>query len=189
MDAMLRQIIDINPHFIFVKDREGQFTLVNKAVADAYGTTVEDLLGKTDADFNPNVEEVEFFLKMDREVIDNLEEKFIPEEAITDSTGTVTYEQGSESAPAIFATSAEIVTAGFRPTTYGIIDDNPTWWVDTGLEGRQRTDIKLYSRHYGENTAVPFIECASCHDPHSETSTFLRVDNAGSGLCLSCHDI
>jgi predicted CXXCH cytochrome family protein len=107
----------------------------------------------------------------------------------TDSTGTVTYEQGSESAPALFATSAEIVTAGFRPTTYGIIDDNPTWWVDTGLEGRQRTDIKLYSRHYGENTAVPFIECASCHDPHSETSTFLRVDNAGSGLCLSCHDI
>jgi predicted CXXCH cytochrome family protein len=79
----------------------------------------------------------------------------------TDSTGTVTYEQ----------------------------DDNPTWWVDTGLEGRQRTDIKLYSRHYGENTAVPFIECASCHDPHTETSTFLRVDNAGSGLCLSCHDI
>lgn len=107
----------------------------------------------------------------------------------TDSTGTVTYEQGGESAPAIFASSPEIVTAGFRPTTYGIIDDNPTWWVDTGLEGRQRTDIKLYSRHYGENVAVPFIECASCHDPHTETSTFLRVDNAGSGLCLSCHDI
>jgi predicted CXXCH cytochrome family protein len=107
----------------------------------------------------------------------------------TDSTGTVTYVQGSENAPAIFANSAEIVTAGFRPTTFGIIDDNPTWWVDTGLEGRQRTDIKLYSRHFGDNVAVPFIECASCHDPHTETSTFLRVENQGSSLCLSCHDI
>ena len=109
--------------------------------------------------------------------------------ASTDSTGTVTYAQGSENAPARFANSAEIVTAGFRATTFGIIDDNPTWWVDTGLEGRQRTDIKLYSRHYGENVAVPFIECASCHDPHTETSTFLRVENRGSALCLSCHDI
>ena len=51
--------------------------------------------------------------------------------ASTDSTGTVTYIQGSENAPARFASSAEIVTAGFRPTTFGIIDDNPTWWVDT----------------------------------------------------------
>lgn len=32
------------------------------------------------------------------------------------------------------------------------------------------------------------VECASCHDPHrSDTQTFLRVSNAGSALCLSCH--
>jgi len=33
------------------------------------------------------------------------------------------------------------------------------------------------------------MECASCHDVHA-TNTFdqlLRVDNAGSGLCLTCH--
>ncbi|MDH4237684.1 MAG: PAS domain S-box protein [Nitrospira sp.] len=83
----LRQIIDINPHFIFAKDRDGRFTLANQAVADFYGTTIEDLIGKTDADFNPNKTEVELFLKMDREVMDSKKERFIPEEVIIDVAG------------------------------------------------------------------------------------------------------
>lgn len=32
------------------------------------------------------------------------------------------------------------------------------------------------------------VECGSCHDPHDADATkFLRVDNADSDLCLSCH--
>jgi PAS domain S-box-containing protein len=89
----LRQIIDINPHFIFVKDREFRFTLVNEALAEAYGTTVEDLIGRTDADFNDNPEEVEWFRRDDLEVMDTLREKFIPEEVITDAQGRVRYLQ------------------------------------------------------------------------------------------------
>ena len=89
----LRQVIDIDPNFIFAKDREGRFTLVNQAVADAYGTTVEDLIGKTDADFNLNREEVEFFHRMDLEVIDTLKERFIPEEHLTDAQGNVRWLQ------------------------------------------------------------------------------------------------
>jgi PAS domain S-box-containing protein len=89
----LRQVIDITPHFLFVKDREGRFTLVNQAVADAYGTTVEDLIGKTDADFNPNADQVESFRRDDLEVMDTLQEKFIPEEAITDANGRTRYLQ------------------------------------------------------------------------------------------------
>jgi PAS domain S-box-containing protein len=91
--AYLRQIIDVDPNFIFAKDREGRFTLVNQAVADAYGTTVEELIGKTDADFNPNREEVEFFRKMDLEVMDTRSERFIPEEAITDAAGKTRWVQ------------------------------------------------------------------------------------------------
>jgi two-component system sensor kinase FixL len=91
--AFLRQVIDIDPNFIFAKDREGRFTLVNQAVVDAYGTTVEDLIGKTDADFNPNREEVEFFHRMDLEVIDTLQERFIPEEHITDAHGKIRWLQ------------------------------------------------------------------------------------------------
>ena len=85
--AFLRQVIDLNPSFIFAKDREGRFMLVNQAVAEAYGTTVEGLIGKTDADFNSNAEEVEHFRRDDLEVMDTGVSKLITEEAITDSKG------------------------------------------------------------------------------------------------------
>ncbi len=87
--GFLRAVIDINPHLIFAKDRQGRFTLVNQAVAEVYGTTVEELIGKTDADFNPHEEEVAFFRKIDLEVLDSGEERVIPEERITDANGQV----------------------------------------------------------------------------------------------------
>lgn len=32
------------------------------------------------------------------------------------------------------------------------------------------------------------VECATCHNPHEATlPTFLRIDNGGSALCISCH--
>jgi two-component system, LuxR family, sensor kinase FixL len=62
-------------------------------VADAYGTTVENLIGKTDADFNPNREEVEFFHGMDLEVINTLKERFVAEERLTDAQGRVRWLQ------------------------------------------------------------------------------------------------
>ena len=67
----VRQIIDLVPHFIFAKDVRGKFILANEAVACAYGTTVEALIGKSDADFNPNKEEVEHFMQEDLEVINS----------------------------------------------------------------------------------------------------------------------
>jgi PAS domain S-box-containing protein len=85
--TFLRQVIDTDPNFIFAKDLEGRFTLANRAVAEAYGTTVENLIGKIDADFNPNRAEVEFFRQTDREVINTLQERFIPEEHLTDARG------------------------------------------------------------------------------------------------------
>jgi PAS domain S-box-containing protein len=94
--AFLRQVIDLNPNFVFAKDREGRFTLANQATAEAYGTSVENLLGKTDADFNPNKEEVESLLRDDLEVMQTLKEKFIPEEVITYADGSVRWLQTSK---------------------------------------------------------------------------------------------
>jgi PAS domain S-box-containing protein len=91
--AFLRLIIDLNPSFVFAKDRQGRFTLVNQAVAEAYGTSVDELLGKTDSDFNPNQEEVECFRRDDLEIINTLKEKFIPEETVTDASGQIRYLQ------------------------------------------------------------------------------------------------
>ena len=91
--AFLRQIIDTDPNFIFAKDREGRFTLVNQAVADAYGTTVDKLIGKTDAHFNPNGLEVDYFSQKDREVFDSHREVFLPEEQLTDAKGNIRWLQ------------------------------------------------------------------------------------------------
>jgi PAS domain S-box-containing protein len=82
-ERLLREIIDANPSLIFVKDWEGRFLLVNKATADIYGTTVEALVGKTDADFNPNNEEVAHFLRDDQAVISSGQPKLIAEEPVT----------------------------------------------------------------------------------------------------------
>lgn len=85
--TFLRQVIDADPNFIFAKDREGRFTMANKAVADCYGTTVENLIGQSDADFNPNWEEVEFSRQKDLQVINSSQECFIAEEKVTDWSG------------------------------------------------------------------------------------------------------
>jgi PAS domain S-box-containing protein len=91
--SFLRQVIDLNPSFVFAKDRQGRFTLVNQAMADAYGTSVDQLLGNTDSDFNPNQEEVESFRRDDLEIINTLKEKFIPEEVMTDAGGQMRFLQ------------------------------------------------------------------------------------------------
>ena len=54
--TFLRKVIDLNPSFIFAKDASGRFTLANQALAAAYGTTVDELIGRTDADFSPSQE-------------------------------------------------------------------------------------------------------------------------------------
>jgi PAS domain S-box-containing protein len=89
----LRQVIDINPNFVFAKDRDGRFTLVNQAVADAYGTTIDAAIGKSDADFNRSAEEVGAFQRADATVMDTLTTLQIPEQRFTDATGAVRWLQ------------------------------------------------------------------------------------------------
>ena len=86
--------------------------------------------------------------------------------------------------------------ADFRPARYSVINQRDVWWVPTSESGvaRTRKDLPLYvrSRQSAINNKVPFIECSSCHDPHSSAPLFLRVSNSGadgsSRLCLSCHE-
>lgn len=102
----------------------------------------------------------------------------------------------------------------FRPALQ--IGTANRWYVDNtfmgGVGGSGSTtgafdkwDFKLYTRT-GTGTPAngatfapggnePFVECGSCHDPHLETTTFLRIDpaanggasNNGSQICLTCH--
>jgi two-component system, cell cycle sensor histidine kinase and response regulator CckA len=79
----LRQVIDTTPHLIFVKDWDGRYVLANRAVADFHGTTVENIIGKRDGDFGLKSEEVERFLREDREVMSSQQATFIEEEPAT----------------------------------------------------------------------------------------------------------
>lgn len=74
-----------------------------------------------------------------------------------------------------------------------VVGSTQTFWVErTGSVGtRNKADIALYTR--GGATPAPWVECASCHDPHNTSVTtqqvsFLRDTNSGSQICLACHD-
>ncbi len=84
----LRQIIDTDPNYITVKDAQGKYELTNKATAEALGTTVEEIVGKHDIDFLNNIE-LDYQRKLDRDVIDTLEEIYIPEDKLIDAEGKV----------------------------------------------------------------------------------------------------
>src|SRR5215831_13531337 len=91
--VFLRQIIDQNPNFIFAKDRFGRYRLVNQALADAHGTTVDQLLGKDDSEFHSDPSQVDVFRKEDADVLANLKEKIVPEVAVTDRAGNTRWMQ------------------------------------------------------------------------------------------------
>jgi predicted CXXCH cytochrome family protein len=82
----------------------------------------------------------------------------------------------------------------FKPAASAVLGSTRVWWVDTEAtpnSTRQKTDMALYTRvagsYVGQTDSEPFVECGSCHDPHTTNATFLRISNAGSAVCLACH--
>lgn len=81
----------------------------------------------------------------------------------------------------------------FSSAEMTILNGQPVWWVDTAsgnLGVRDKTDMQLYTRsdEAFASGPVPFVECASCHDPHSAAPIFLRVPNVNNAVCQSCHN-
>jgi hypothetical protein len=95
----------------------------------------------------------------------------------------------------------------FAPDQVGTED---LWYIDRGTDSyvsgaRDNKDIILYTRPSTQLAGNGgFVECGSCHDPHSgdesaggdnalgtnapgSNVSFMRVANDGSALCLSCH--
>lgn len=67
------------------------------------------------------------------------------------------------------------------------------YWLDTTggtANVREKTDLVMYTRTFATPAGnFPSVECGSCHDPHRTTNgTFLRISNAASALCTTCHD-
>ncbi|MBF0283560.1 MAG: hypothetical protein HQL51_03780 [Magnetococcales bacterium] len=91
-------------------------------------------------------------------------------------------------------TNSTFTDKDFNSVRKATINSNPVWWVDTNSDGtRDKDEMMLYTRTVSSVTQ-PYVECASCHDPHnagtaSATSVaFLRKSNANSAVCLACHN-
>ncbi|HLO59557.1 MAG TPA: PAS domain-containing protein [Bacteroidales bacterium] len=65
---LLISLINEIPEKIFLKDDEGRFVIANKPVADNYGRTVDEILGKSDFDFYPR-EEAEEYHRQEMDII------------------------------------------------------------------------------------------------------------------------
>lgn len=81
----------------------------------------------------------------------------------------------------------------FNSAQMTLLNGQPVWWVDTELGNlgvRDKTDMQLYTRSdvTFAGGPVPFVECASCHDPHSAKPIFLRLANSQSAVCKACHN-
>lgn len=92
-NELLRRVIDENPNIILMKDWEGKFLLGNRALARLYGTTPEALVGKDDGAFNPNAEQVAFYLQSVRDVMSQNETQVVTESSTDVNTGQTTYYQ------------------------------------------------------------------------------------------------
>lgn len=95
----------------------------------------------------------------------------------------------------VSAPTGTLKDADFRAASNASVNNMRVWWVDTEATPngtRQKSDMLLYTRaatagYTGQTEAEPFVECASCHDPHTTQTTFLRISNDGSAVCLACH--
>jgi PAS domain S-box-containing protein len=87
LKSQLISVLDSAPNLIFVKDRKGEYVLVNQATADFHGLSKEEIIGKTDFELGVSEENAESFLKTDLYVIDQNENVFIPEDSVLDENG------------------------------------------------------------------------------------------------------
>ena len=91
--ALLRTVIDENPNIILLRDWNGKFLLGNRALAQLYGTTTDELEGKDDGAFNPNAEQVAFYLENVQGIMRRFETEVVLESSTDRVTGDTRYYQ------------------------------------------------------------------------------------------------
>ncbi len=82
-------LLDHLPTLIFLKSNSLRFMYVNKALADVFGTTKDEIIGKTDSDFIKDTDQVQHFKNDDRTVLLQRTPLLISQEFLNDSQGTL----------------------------------------------------------------------------------------------------
>ncbi|MCP3902441.1 MAG: cytochrome C [Planctomycetes bacterium] len=72
--------------------------------------------------------------------------------------------------------------SGEYPSHGGFVD--PALWEDTAGHGFNLKEMII------DTVPTPVVGCGTCHEAHNRNNLdyFLWVDNAGSALCLTCHN-
>ncbi|QNF32167.1 PAS domain S-box protein [Adhaeribacter swui] len=76
---LVQQVIDTNPSLLYLKNEEGQFTLVNKAFADFFGLPADQLIGQNSAAFESSLEASAVSQNQDHQVLETCQSVEIKE--------------------------------------------------------------------------------------------------------------
>lgn len=87
----------------------------------------------------------------------------------------------------VLATGQRWDESDFEAPARAVVNGRPTFWIDVDSRaGRQKADLFMPAR----SDERPYVECATCHDPHGTPNrAFLRVTHEGGRICMSCHNL
>lgn len=83
----LSTVIDLNPNFIYAKDQEGRYSLINDSFADLLGKEKEEIIGKTDMEVQRDRNQATVIAKRDQRIFAERKGFTIPEEVVVDHKG------------------------------------------------------------------------------------------------------
>ncbi|WP_363463835.1 PAS domain-containing response regulator [Halogeometricum borinquense] len=91
-ETRLRRIIDLLPQCIFLKDRSGQYLLMNRSGADTYGMKPTEIEGYHESELHSS-EAAEKFRKEDLKILESGEPAYVPEQRRRTDDGSLVVER------------------------------------------------------------------------------------------------
>lgn len=93
-EELLREVVDANPNAISVKNTDGQYILVNRALADLFGKQKSEIVGHYAEDLFDQAEDAARSRAQDQEVLGTRQRLFVAQDPISDpDTGAIRWFQ------------------------------------------------------------------------------------------------
>ncbi|BBP44084.1 PAS domain-containing hybrid sensor histidine kinase/response regulator [Thiosulfativibrio zosterae] len=179
-NVLMRTALDETPDVIVMKDWEGNFILVNQAVAHLYDATPEEMIGKEDGYFTGNQEQAQFFKESVQQIMTKFETEVVIEDSTNAETGEVRHfqsikkplldEKGNKQILVIAHDITDIVTAQkqiedsekrlnyvMQATQEGVWD----WHIPSGALTHNRQWFKILAYEESDLTHMmdDFVQC------------------------------
>ncbi len=130
-ERFIRKLVDTDRSMIFVKDGALRYTFVNQALADFYGTTKHNIVGKTDSDFSVTEEQRERSVRDDREVLDGKDEISVIEDV-----------RGADGSTRWFRTTKIPFEVDGERHVLGVAIDITRWYQERERREQQREELR-----------------------------------------------